>query len=371
MAEGPCPRLAVCVLGLSREKGEHFIQRSGIGKSCFCYRFMHPGYDEYIADHPSLLALHEFENQQINNIHFLYWGTTIKNFPLHGGPKQQRIEFHVVEHTVFYQDVTSQPFTIITKPDSLDYYIRRATGQIESPGKVSYKSRDTMSFQEHACQMYPSGISGWPRGFIVVIDVSQTGPAFNSQIARAEKILEYLMKHKRKFVIAITKRDIMDPTSLDRVHNLKKKYKTQVFETSANGNLNISETFRYIASKVLQKKVQGISDQIPTYEQAAHNLLTQKGRARRSFMSFLKKRVVSSDERLNALERMEEYKDCTCVVGKFETDRVFAEHLLEVHNKKVELYAGVKENPELRLEFLEDFLDQRTDLAIYSESLRR
>lgn len=371
MAEGPCPRLAVCVLGLSREKGEHFVQRSGIGKSCFCYRFMHPGYDDYVADHPSLLALHEFESQQINNVHFLYWGSTIKNFPLHGGPKQQRIEFHVIEHTVFYQDVTSQPFTIITKPDSLDHYIRRATGQIESPGKVSYESRDTMSFQEAACQLYPSGISGWPRGFIVVVDVSQSGAAFNSQIARAEKIMEYLMKHKRKFVVVAAKRDIMDATSLDRVHSLKKKYKMHVFETSANGNLNISETFRYIASKVLQKKVQGISDQIPSYEQAAHNLLTQKGRARRSFMGFLKKRVVNSDERLNALERMEEYKDFTRVIGKFETDRLFAEHLLEVHNKKVELYAGVRENPEMRLEFLEDFLDQRADLAIYSESLKR
>lgn len=369
---GPCPSLVVSVLGLSREKGEQFCLRSGIGKSCFCYRFMHPGYDEYMDDHSSLLALHEFENPVINNVHFLYWGTTNRSYPISGGPKEQRIQFHVIEQTVFYQDVTSQPFTIITKPDSLEHYIRRATSQIESPGKISYKTRDTISLQqEYKWQSYPSSISGWPRGFIVVIDVSQSYVVFDSQIARAERIVEYLQKHKRKFVIVATKRDAMNPTSLERVHELAKKYRAQVFETSANANLNISDAFRFIASKVLHKKVQGISDHVTTYEEAAHQLLNQKGRARKSFMKFLLLRIEDSDERIDAIENTEQYRECVHALGKFETDRLFAEHLMDVHNKKVETYAGVMDNPELRLEFLEDFVDQRTDLGLYSESLKR
>ena len=372
MAGGPCPSLVVCVLGLSRDKGVDFSRGSGVGKSCFCYRFMHPGYDDYMDDHSSLLALHEFENPVINNVHFLYWGSTTRSYPVNGGPKEQRIQFHVIEQTVFYQDVTSQPFTIITKPDSLEHYIRRATSQIESPGKISYKTRDTISLQQdYRWQSYPSGLSGWPRGFIVVIDVSQSYVIFDSQIARAERVMDYLIKHKRKFVIVATKRDIMNPVSMEKVQELSRKYKSHVFESSANANLNIADAFRFIASKVLHKKVQGISDRVTTYEEAAHVLLTQKGRARKSFLKFLLLRIEDSDERIDTIENMEQYKECVRALGKFETDRLFAEHLMEVHNKKVETYAGVPDNPELRLEFLEDFIDQRTDLGLYTDSLKR
>jgi len=225
MAEDSCPNLVVCVLGLSREKGEKFSQKRGIGKSCLCYRFMHPGHDDYIDEHSSLLALHEFENPVINSVHFLYWGSTTKRYSIHGGLKEQRIQFHVIEHTVFYQDVTSHPFKTLTKPDSLEYYIRRATTHIESPGKISYKSRDTISLRhEYVWQTYPSGISGLPRGFIVVIDVSQNGTDFAKQIVRAERIMEYLLKHRRKFVIVATKRDVFNPASMSRVQHLKKKY---------------------------------------------------------------------------------------------------------------------------------------------------
>ena len=372
MAGDSCPSLVVCVLGLSRAKGERFSRQSGIGKSCLCYRFMHPGHDDYIDEHSSLLALHEFENPVINSVHFLYWGSTTKRYPIHGGPKEQRIQFHVIEQTVFYQDVTSKPFKSLTKPDNLEYYIRRVTTHIESPGKVSYKSRDTIALrQEYVWQAYPMGISGLPRGYIVVIDVSQNGADFDRQIARAERIMEYFLKHKRKFVIVATKRDVFVPASMNKVQRLKRKYETQVFATSASANLNISDAFRFIACKVLRKDVRGVSDCIVTYEEAARQLLYQKVGARRIFRNYLQKMVVNSDERVNVLENTEEYKDCIHVLGKFEADMHFADHLIEVHSEKMKSYAVVQENPQLLLEFLEDFVDQRTDLALYSQRLRR
>jgi len=333
---------------------------------------MHPGHDDYIDEHSSLLALHEFENPVINSVHFLYWGSTTKRYSIHGGLKEQRIQFHVIEQTVFYQDVTSHPFKTLTKPDSLEYYIRRATTHIESPGKISYKSRDTISLRhEYVWQTYPSGISGLPRGFIVVIDVSQNGADFDRQIVRAERIMEYLLKHRRKFVIVATKRDVFNRASMNRVQQLRKIYKTQVFEASASVNLNISAAFRFIAFKVLHKEIRGVIEHIPTYEEAAHQLLYQKASSRRIFLNFLKKRVVNSDERVNELENMEEYKDCIHVVGKFETDLLFADHLIEVHSKKIKSFAVVQENPQLILEFLEDFVDQREDLTLYSQRLKR
>ena len=75
---GVCvPEFVACVVGLSKGRGEDFTKHHGIGKSCLCYRFVHPGIDDYIDEHQSLLALHEFENAVINNVHFLYWGSVV------------------------------------------------------------------------------------------------------------------------------------------------------------------------------------------------------------------------------------------------------------------------------------------------------
>ncbi len=331
MAVAGAHTLVVCVIGLSRNPGQQYHLSAGIGKSCLCYRFMHPGFDEYIDDHPSLVALHEFESPEINNVHFLYWGSAVHTYPIQGTTKEDKVQYHVVEHTVLYQDVTSQPFTIITQPDNLERYIRRSTGPIESPGKVSFISRDSMCLlsDDYEKQSYPAGISRLQRGFIVVIDASLKDTAFYTQLSRAEHVLTNLMKHKRRFVVVVTKRDVANPESLERVRELRRKYKTHVIETSANKNVNIHAAFRVLASRVL-KRVQGVSDHVPSYEEAIHNLLAGKGSAKRAFVSFLKKRVKESSERFDEIESNEEYKKCNLVLGKFEVDRLFAERVLEV-----------------------------------------
>ncbi len=322
--------MVVCVVGLSRNKGQEYHQGAGVGKSCLCFRFMHPGYDEYIDKHPSLMALHEFESPEVNNVHFLYWGAATHRYPVHGTTKEDKIQFHVVEHTVLYQDVTSQPFTVITQPDNLERYIRRISGPIESPGKVSFISRDAMCLlsEDDRRQPYPVGISRMQRGFIVVLDVSLRGPLFDTQLARAERILSELVKHKRKYVIAATKRDIADHSSLEIVRELRRKHK-YVIETSANKNANIHDVFRVLASRVF-KKAQGVSDHISSYEEALHIQLGARGQAKRMFVSYVRKRVRESCERIDTVEASEEYKEGVRVLGKFETDRMFAERLIEV-----------------------------------------
>ena len=368
-AGGHVSELVACVVGLSRGRGEIFNQHEGIGKSCLCYRFIHPGFDDYTCEHQSLLALHEFENAVINNVHFLYWGTVVKRFPMKNSEKFAPVKFHVIEQTVFYQDVTSQPFTIITKPDSLDHYIKRITGPIESPGKLSYTCRnDVDSYKK---QNYPSGLSRLPRGFMVVLDVSKSDNEFEIQLKRAEQMLDHLMKHKRKYVIVAAKRDNHDLDSLERAHELKRKYRTQLIETSANGNLNVHDAFRILACKTLHKKPHGLSDLVPTYEDAAHHILKAKGHVKRSFQTFLTKRVTDPDERLHAVENNEEYTECKMLIGKFETDRLFAVHVLQLHNEKISVYAGVAENPDMRQEFLEEFVERRADLSMYSQYLKK
>jgi len=371
MSSKVCPSFVACVVGLSLEHGEAFGRKPGIGKSCLCHRFLHPGYDDFITNHQSLYALHEFESRVINNDHFLYWGSPVKSFPT-ADSKTVNLRVHVIEQTVLYQDITCQPFIIITKPDRSDSYNKRIVGQIESAGKVSYKSRDDIGApSSYSAEQYPAKMSKATRGFVVVIDVSQTGIMFDRQIKRAEKVLEYLSKHKRKTVIAATKRDVMCPESLVKVYDLKKKYKTHVVEVSAEHNMNVDEVFRVLAHKLFKKSMANLSKDVQTYPEAAESSLLATGSARRSFTTFVDKRVRNPDERVDFIENNEEYKSCLSIIGKFETDKIFALHILYLHNERIGMmYAGVSDNAEMREEFLEDFLAQRSDLSIYMKDLR-
>ena len=205
----------------------------------------------------------------------------------------------------------------------------------------------------------------------MVLDVSLADHEFEAQLRRAEQLLDHLMKHKHKYIIVATKRDNHDLDSLERAHKLKRKYHTQLIETSANGNLNIHDAFRLLACKTLHRKPHGLSDHVPTYEDAAHHILRAKGHVKRSFQTFLTKRITDSDERLHSVEGNEEYRECMMLIGKFETDRLFAVHVLQLHNEKISSYAGVLENPDMRQEFLEEFVERRADLTTYSQYLKK
>ena len=142
-------------------------------------------------------------------------------------------------------------------------------------------------------------------------------------------------------------------------------------ETSAHGNLNIADTFRVLAAKVL-KKVPSLSDHATSYEEASFNILAGKSSARRSFTDYLTKKVTTSDDRVSAIKGGEEYKECVRMIGKFETNELFSKRLLRLRNKEVErLYVGVHDNPELRQEFLEEYVEERQDLSAYSSTLKQ
>ena len=55
---------------------------------------------------------------------------------------------------------------------------------------------------------------------MLVVDVSQKGAAFERQLARAEKILSHFQKNRKQFIIVATKREMADPTALEKVSAL-------------------------------------------------------------------------------------------------------------------------------------------------------
>ena len=235
----PSPTVVVSVLGVSRLDGENYSSHQGIGKSCLCYRFMYPGYDGYQQDHRShcsLLALHEFESDVIQKDHFLYWGSTTRTYDVKG--LSEMVHFEVLEHTVFYQDVTDKPFLINSSKKSMwsfDAYLKIALDRrLDSPCKMSYKNRDLISApQEYGSVLFPPGIGKNKRGFVVVIDVSDSGPTFERRLRLTEKMAKHLASRKEKFVVAATKRDESFAPSLEKLSELARTCKFTLIEVSA------------------------------------------------------------------------------------------------------------------------------------------
>lgn len=348
------------------------MTRPGIGKSCLCFRLAYPGLDNYVENHPSLFALHEFESLEINNSHFLYWGSPLKSYPIKGG--EVSVRCHIIEQSVFYQDDTSFPFNHASKPDRVENYIKRITGPIESRGKVSYYSRDDLSLEEtasHSKQYYPKGITKISRGFVVVFDVSLSGTDLEKQCKRLEPILQYLAKHKKRFIIAVTKRDRYIESSLEKAYELRTNYRALLVECSSSENLNTEEVLRVLARMVLRTKVSGLSDHIVKYHHAAQHALIDRGAAKRSFVAFMQTKVLDCSERLPSIQLAEEYQECVRCIGADTTGCVFALYVLELYNKKVDNFAGAKEHPDMRQEFLEDFIDHRSDLSDYKSAMQR
>ncbi|KAL5516856.1 hypothetical protein EMCRGX_G002286 [Ephydatia muelleri] len=339
--------VVVSVLGLSRLDGENFSSHQGIGKSCLCYRFMYPGYDDYQQDHrshSSLLALHEFESDVIHKDHFLYWGSTTRTYDAKGS--SEKVQFEVLEYPVFYEDITDQPFHSKKSIGSLDGYMRMVLARtLDSPGKHR-------------------------RGYVVVIDVSDNGPTFESRLRLTEKMVAHLASRKQKFICAATKTDESLATSLEKLSELARRNKFTLIEVSAKTNVNVTEMFEIVAAKVLGKTVQGLQTHVPPYSDAAQKTLSIRNSARQAFRTYLQKRVTVASELLTAIERTEEYKACAHLHGKFETDKMFAQHVLTLRNDEVSTSANVMDKVNIRQQFLEAYVAERTDLSPYTKYLK-
>ncbi|KAL5516850.1 hypothetical protein EMCRGX_G002276 [Ephydatia muelleri] len=372
----PNHTVVVSVLGLSRLDGENFSSHQGIGKSCLCYRFMYPGYDDYQQDHRShcsLLALHEFESDVILREHFLYWGSTTRTYDAKGS--SEKVHFEVLEYPVFYEDVTDQPFGINSSKKSirsLDGYMKTVLAStLDSPGKMSYKNRDLIcSPQEYGSVAFPLGIGKHRRGYVVVIDVSDNGPTFESRLRLTENMVAHLASRKQKFICAATKRDESFATSLEKLSELARRNKFTLIEVSAKSNVNVSEVFEIVAAKVLGKSVQGLQTQVPLYSDAALKTLSIRDNARQAFRTYLQKRVTVASELLKAIEHTEEYKACVHLHGKFETDKIFAQHVLMLRNDEVSTSTNVLDKVKKRQQFLEAYVAERTDLSPYTKYLK-
>ena len=356
----------VSVVGYSAHGFVYSSSQDGTGKSCLCSRFCYGGIEDYVSDHPSLLAFHEFESQVLSTEHFIYWGPTERTYNLSKG-RDVTVRYEVVEHTVFYHDESSKPFPqLMDLLDSLKYS-KKILQLPECSRKISYYSRDAIGFPEkYKCLPYPTNISKLARGFIVAVDVSMDLIPFEQQLTAIQAIAYEL--RKQPLIIVATKRDQANMESLQRLLEWTSKKKLTLIETSSHENVNVSDAFRLVASKALSKKVK-LSDTYYDYADGTGQLLALRSNAKSSFMTYLKDFVHSASTSLSAVENTSAYKDALYYIGKFSTDDIMARHLLKLRNSEINVYSGVVDNPEMRLELLEDHIADQVDFIAHNGTL--
>lgn len=249
------PNLKVAVVGLSSSQAY-----CGIGKSCLIDRFFNNSEDRFSTNHSSLISSTDFSSVTIANKHFLFWGT--KKYAV---CKETSVNFHVIEHTQFLDDMTFKPFQY-----DKTYIERCQTLKLYTSGKTQYLGRDKLGLE-------PEGVAEMPNefsidAFVYVYDVSRDQEAKrDEQFCNSKDLLKILISTNKPIVLATTKNDCQSLAVLQDVQYLLsgkpfKNYSIPIVHTSAVKNVNIQHVFEILWKKHKSKKSTPIT--ICSYEDA-------------------------------------------------------------------------------------------------------
>lgn len=271
----------VGVIGLSGFDHEKSLY--GVGKSCLCNRFVRPLADEYIYEHSSIYSSTDFASRVINNDHYLYWGSVIKQ-----SDDGTDLTFQLVEQTEFIEDSS---FTTLNRGGQLTSYVKRCTAlKLQSQEKLMYISRDQVALQNDYEQVQLPGGKFNVDGFVCVYDVSSRGKAEDQEMLYAS-LLTVLQKTKKPIVVAATKCDDLRKTSLDDCHKLftsKKLTNVPIIECSAQENVNIDLVFLLLAQLIEKGRIRS---RITPYSEAVQSHREKINNALDSYQKLVEKQV--------------------------------------------------------------------------------
>jgi len=216
----------------------------GIGKSCFCNRFVRSAQDDYYNDHASIFSSADFVGSVLNSDHFLYWGTTSRTLD-NGGIGNIK----VIEHTEFIDDGSYVP---LSKGGQLAPYVKRATAsKVFSSGKMMYINRDQVALQSDFEEVQMDEKLQID-AFICVYDVSKMFARRTNYPELQEEVLSNLLAHisktKKPAVVVASKCDKTDNQILQRAQNFvnSKKLATPLIESSSEQVVNMDNTFHIL-----------------------------------------------------------------------------------------------------------------------------
>ncbi|XP_049881633.1 rho GTPase-activating protein 190 isoform X2 [Pectinophora gossypiella] len=240
--------ITVSIVGLSgteKEKGQ-----LGVGKSCFCNRFVRTHADDYNVDHISVLSQSDFSGRVVNNDHFLYWGSVNKEY------EDTEYRFEVIEQTEFVDDACFQPF----KVGKTETYVKRCVAtKIQSAEKLMYVCKNQLGIEkEYEQRLMPDGKLSID-GFMCVYDVSLVpGRTWEKQNETLAAILQNILKLKKPVVLVTSKNDEACEQGVREAERLvqRKEFKgcIPIVETSSHDNVNVDQAFCLLAQMVDKTK---------------------------------------------------------------------------------------------------------------------
>ena len=257
--------MAIYVVGISGNCSRDYV---GCGKSCLCRQFM---YNEYAEESYSTLLQAEYDSCVIGRQHVIYWGQKEETYTGANPSKDKskkstaKVNYEVFEHTLFYEDASSLPFT--GKP---------YTQQIFTPlnkflNKLSFKSRDLiLSPEEYEVKKF-SYTSTVPVAYLYVVDVSRSCPVFLQQLELMNSLIKLIKKNKNHCVIVANKYDAHSKENIDNLELWASALNIDVIQCSTKYNTNIDNAFKYLAVKVFsrQLKKKKVSVNIQTHAEVA------------------------------------------------------------------------------------------------------
>ncbi|KAJ8955601.1 hypothetical protein NQ318_001431 [Aromia moschata] len=245
----------VAVVGLSgveKDKGH-----AGVGKSCFCNRFMRPHAEDYNVDHISVLSQTDFSGRVVNNDHFLYWGEIIKT-----SEEGVDYQFSLIEQTEFIDDASFQPFK-----GGQNGAVRQKMRRDET----NFRRETHLGIEkEYEQKVLPDGKLNVD-GFLCVFDVSVVpSRSIEKQVEFVSAILNNLIKTKKPIVYVTTKNDEANEGYVREAHKLiqRNEFKNSIpmVESSAHDNVNIDIGFMLLAQMIDKTKVRS---KVLSYTEAA------------------------------------------------------------------------------------------------------
>lgn len=321
----------VSVVGLSgveKDKGH-----AGVGKSCFCNRFMRPHAEDYNIDHISVLSQTDFSGRVVNNDHFLYWGDVIKT-----SEEGVDYQFSVIEQTEFIDDASFQPF----KGGKMEPYVKRcAATKLTSAEKLMYICKNQLGIEkEYEQKVLPEGKISID-GFVCLFDVSVVpSRSIEKQVEFVSAILNNLIKTKKPIVFVTTKNDDANDIYVREAHKLiqRNEYKNNipVVESSAHDSVNIDIGFMLLAQMADKTKIRS---KVPIYTEAALARKEIMDAASDAFMRLIRVHVTDChamwSQTVKKLNSHKEWIHFVQLFGLDGTQRLFRRHIKKLKDEQL------------------------------------
>ena len=314
---------------------------SGVGKSCFCNRFVKP--EAYAETHESVVSSKKWtDDPAFNGDHFVYWGATTRR--LNDGSKAR---FQVVEQTEFYDNAAANTGEDLQPHPSDVSYLERATSvriAAGSYGKVAVRLKAEQASARaggvrSTTQIFPNedfaGKNGGVLGFACIFDPTVVGEQMKRQMAYLAELLQALNRRKRKLALVCTKCDEADESQIKLGANLADcvLHRKQIpfFEVSSREGVNVEEVFFSLighAKKLPKvpripkspKSIRHSSAGYVTYKEALSFRKYDINRAKDAYRRLLQQKIESFSsvwsEAYLSLEKEEEFSLLLQLAGK-------------------------------------------------------